>query len=98
MASAGFSQNRFESIVDPEENIVTKSISSILEQNTSLEIRTVLFQVAVGVPIACAIIQLILWSQFDLTGSKLQMIKHSRNKIEQIESEHQNTKSDGTMV
>ena len=40
-----------------------------------------LFLVLAMVPLTCALVQLLLWSNYDLKGSKLAVIKSAVNKV-----------------
>jgi Na+/melibiose symporter-like transporter len=44
--------------------------------------RSGMFEMLVVLPAACAVIQLVLWSQFTLRDSYLQKVKEQRRKVE----------------
>ena len=55
-----------------------KSASRSLDAAALSMQREGVFHILVLIPIACALIQLLAWSQFNLCGKRLQWIKHVR--------------------
>lgn len=68
---------------NPLNNVVSAQLK--LESAAALEptLRQGCFYLLVFVPITCALLQLLSWSQFSLHGKRLQMVKAQRQSLTQ---------------